>query len=110
LTRHPTSAQARKRTEDEGAPTAAAPKGVNAPPTKKVKLFLKGFNTKRTAAKDADKGSEDDHKSGSDKQQQQEALEPTALTLTQETLTGSPGKHTYSAENEPEHRKGYWDE
>jgi hypothetical protein len=92
-----TSAQARKRTQDEGAPTAAATEGVNAPPTKKVKLSLKGYNTNKTAAKDADKGSEDDHKSGSDKQQQQEALEPTAITPTptQETFTGPPGKHTY---------------
>jgi hypothetical protein len=65
---------------------------VNAPTTKKVKLSLKGY-TKKTAAKDADKGSEDDHKSGSDKQQQQEALEPTASTPTQETFTGPPGKH-----------------
>lgn len=94
-----TSAQARKRTQDEGAPTAAATEGVNAPPTKKVKLSLKGYNTNKTAAKDADKGSEDDHKSGSDKQQQQqqEALKPTAPTPTptQETFTGPPGKHTY---------------
>jgi hypothetical protein len=109
-----TSAQARKRTQDEGAPIAAATEGVNAPPTKKVKLSLKGYNTNKTAAKDADKGSEDDHKSGSDKQQQQEALEPTAPTPTptptQETFTGPPGKHTYCEYTEPEENLFDWED